>query len=314
MGRKRKASDSLSPCPVSSSPSITSPAHHNFHTPQPFPSQIHSNLNRTSRSGWSSLEPCSASGILHSSAYSSIDVNTPAHLNSRTRKRLRDNRPDEETIYQTTLSKLYAAQKHDAQPENQDHPTPPAPSPTPSQASLTNLDSTTSITNSTTQQKEKGQASLHAFFGTGQPTSKHQNSTFRPPGQDPQSSTAPALIPTASCEDCSAPLLSQPIGDVMADTEMMDIDFDARTSPEEDDPFHCAICSKRACDTCAVRGDRRICLECANLGNGYAGQGYSYYNGVGMGGSCGMEAGVLYRPGVGMDLVEKRWVGGIGWV
>jgi hypothetical protein len=86
---------------------------------------------------------------------------------------------------------------------------------------------------------------------------------------------------------------------------MMDVDGD----DDDGSAYACANCSKRVCDTCAVRGDWRVCLECANPGNGH---GDAYVHGYNSGGSCGMEAGTTY--GYGDRGEQKRWVGGIGWL
>lgn len=107
---------------------------------------------------------------------------------------------------------------------------------------------------------------------------------------------------------------------------MMDIDTNPNLSIsndyEEATAFSCASCLKRVCDICAVRSDRRVCLECANPGNGNrygSAQGhevvYGYSNGAKMdgGGTCGMEAGNMYGYG-GVGVEGKRWVGGIGWL
>jgi hypothetical protein len=312
MGIKRKASDSLSPHPISSTPSTTSPSqdHPNTNALHPF----HSTSNPTHLTGWGTPESYFSSNNLNSSSHSSIDSDA-LHLNSRTRKRLRDNRPDEETIHQNTLSRLYAAQqKHDEQtPEQQqDDNLPLTPSPTPSRASLARAGSTTSTTSTRTYLKEKAQTSLHTFFGGRQP---HTSSTIVQIPGPTITSTHPASVP--QCEGCSAPLLlpSHP-STTPLDTEMMDIDNDLNltaASNNDDDgrAYACASCSKRVCDTCAVRGDWRVCLECANPGNGHGhavGHGYLHSGG----GSCGMEAGTMY--GYGERGEQKRWVGGIGWL
>ncbi|KAF7514140.1 hypothetical protein GJ744_004465 [Endocarpon pusillum] len=255
-------------------------------------------------------------------AWNSPASDSSNNLNSRTRKRLRDGRPDEETIHQNTLSKLYAAQQRNEQSDaQQDHSIPFTPSPTPSRGS------TTSATNTIPHHKEKAQASLHAFFGGG-----HNQSVPQIPGPDPQSSHATTLpsvtTATPQCEDCSAPLLqlsSYPndVTTVAGDTEMMDIDaaavgFGISSSSDEGSAYSCVSCGRRVCDTCAVRGDWRVCLECANPGNGNRrsqgyGSGYGYSSGSG--GSCGAEAGNMPAQGAGASRMgDKRWVGGIGWL
>jgi hypothetical protein len=323
MGIKRKASGSLSPHPICSTPSITSPSQNypNTNTSHPFPSAS----NSTPLTGWGTPESYFSSSNLNSSPHSSIDSDA-LHLNSRTRKRLRDNRPDEETIHQNTLSRLYAAQqRHEQAPEQQDANSPLTPSPTPSRASLARAESATSSTTSTrTHLKEKAQTSLHTFFGGRQ---NHAPPTMQIPGPDPQGSTATttSTFPTSvpQCEGCSGPLVPLPTSHPSTtafDTEMMDIDGDldlaavaaaaASTSDDNGSAYACVHCSKRICDTCAVRGDWRVCLECANPGNGSAqASGHGYQHG---GGSCGMEAGTMY--GYGERGEQKRWVGGIGWL
>ncbi|CRG88048.1 hypothetical protein PISL3812_05074 [Talaromyces islandicus] len=59
--------------------------------------------------------------------YSRPVDNTPQHLGSRTRKRFRDNRPDEQIVYEKTLRMLYDAQKRpiSSNPEEQIPLTPP---------------------------------------------------------------------------------------------------------------------------------------------------------------------------------------------
>ncbi|ERF75919.1 hypothetical protein EPUS_01285 [Endocarpon pusillum Z07020] len=288
MGHKRKASDSLSP------------------------HQSHPITNHTPPAGWNS--PAS---------YFSNNLNS-----SRTRKRLRDGRPDEETIHQNTLSKLYAAQqqRNEQSDAHQDHSIPFTPSPTPSRT-LPRTESTTSATNTIPHHREKAQASLYAFFGGG-----HNQSVPQIPGPDPQSSHATTLpsvaTATPQCEDCSAPLFPlsaypNDVTTVAGDTEMMDIDATAvgygiSSSSDEGIAYSCVNCGKRVCDTCAVRGDWRVCLECANPGNGSRfsqgyGSGYGYSSGSG--GSCGAEAGNMSAQGAGASRMgDKRWVGGIGWL
>ncbi|OKL64600.1 hypothetical protein UA08_00111 [Talaromyces atroroseus] len=53
----------------------------------------------------------------------------PRHLNSRTRKRFRDARPDEQTVYANTLRILYQAQKEPIVSNPPDESTPPPSKP-----------------------------------------------------------------------------------------------------------------------------------------------------------------------------------------
>lgn len=314
MGHKRKVSDPLSPFSVSSMLSTTSPSHYNTNASQVF-STAHSHPTSTplALSGWGSSESPAAS--------SKLNLNSPHQVYCRTRKRFRDNRPDEETIHQTTLSKLYAAQRHERKPEYRDHSIPLTASPTPSRPTMA---ITSSSTSNTTQPKPKSQLSLHAFFGSsGSGDGGQTRSTALPepnPGSDQQSGA------TARCEDCSAPLFLLPSLDqhiTTTDTEMMDVDIDAAiavadfsTCSDQGSAYACAYCSRRVCDICAVRGDQRICLECANPGNGDA---YAKDHGCvrlnRMGQSCGTEVGSVHGYGYGRGGgEEKRWVGGIGWM
>ncbi|KAI7164170.1 hypothetical protein KC349_g869 [Hortaea werneckii] len=147
-------------------------------------------------------------------------------LNSRTRKRHRDNRPDEQQIHASTIQRLYDAQrKH------------PEASPIPSHQSIT--------------------AIMHQ-----QPQSQPQNSTLHsfwrlPPAtscvsQPMQIETAsqPPMNESLQCEDCDRSVRT---------ADAMDID-ESMTEQES----MCAMCSRHVCDGCAVLGDERICLGCAN--------------------------------------------------
>lgn len=294
MGQKRKASDSLSPSSIASPPSsFNNSAHTNLNAPPPLDSHIYSPSN-------------------HASPHPSSTDNDPNHLNSRTRKRFRDNRPDENTIHQNTLSKLYSAQRQASKTDAPDNTMPLPPSPTSSRPSLASQGSFPSASHTATSQgqKQKAQASLHAFFGGNSGGSGGDASQ---PAQSLLDGAPQSSSPTfAACEDCSAPLLLLlPTSSLPTlDTEMMDLDADhllpiSSAGGGEGDVYSCAQCGKRVCDTCAVRGDWRMCLECANPGSGFRRGGYG---GSALGGmSCGVEAG---QGGV----VEKRWVGGIGWL
>ena len=169
-------------------------------------------------------------------------------LNSRTRKRHRDDRPDEQQIHGTscwlgtiiqtstladtcrvaasTIQRLYDAQrKH------------PEASPIPSHQSIT--------------------AIMHQ-----QPQSQPQSSTLHSFWRLPPTSTCvsqPMQIETASqpptsellqCEDCDRSLR---IADAM--------DIDESITEQES---MCAMCRRHVCDGCAVLWDERICLGCAN--------------------------------------------------
>ncbi len=320
MGQKRKASDSPPLFSIASLPSSAESAvHHSFHAPPPHDTHLHTTSNDAAPTGWTSPDAYYTAGVPNSSTHAPTPDTNANHLNSRTRKRFRDNRPDESTIHQNTLSKLYSAQRRASKTDSPDNAMPLLPSsPTPSRPRLASLASSSSATNTTPtsqQQRQKSQASLHAFFGGSGGGGGGGGEVW--PAQylladNPQSNSHPSAT-LATCEDCAAPLLHHATS-VALDTEMMDLDTDLRPSvissssggggDGEGDAYSCAQCGKRVCDTCAVRGDWRMCLECANPGSGY-GRG-------GMGGvSCGVEAG---QGGGGGGAVEKRWVGGIGWL
>jgi hypothetical protein len=53
----------------------------------------------------------------HSDKSSSFDSDTPSHLNIRTRKRHRDNRPDADSVAASTIQRLYQAQRENAAAE-----------------------------------------------------------------------------------------------------------------------------------------------------------------------------------------------------
>jgi hypothetical protein len=321
MGQKRKASDSLSPFSVASPPSsLSSLSHHNVNAAHPLDFfHPHATSNQAHPIGWMSPEPYYASGMLNSSPHPPTPDSNSQHLNSRTRKRFRDNRPDETTIHQNTLSKLYSAQKYDHKRGSEDAAMLLSPSPTSSRASLASMHSSSSTAiNNTNQQKQKAQASLHVFFGGGAASSQNRpppnRAPLQPPAEDPQSnahlhsSVSPSTT-IAACEDCSAPIL---LPHPTTDTEMMDLDADLllTSAGGEGDAYSCVQCCKRVCDTCAVRGDWRMCLECANPGNGFGRNRYGSAAGVVGGLSCGMEAGAASGGSGG----EKIWVGGIGWL
>ncbi|KAJ0277017.1 hypothetical protein CBS470a_010509 [Colletotrichum nupharicola] len=112
---------------------------------------------------------------------------TPSHLDSRTRKRFRDNRPSQEEVHQRTLQMLYSAQQQDQNMENE---LSSSPAPAPAVARNT-------------------QKSLHSFWNikSAQPPVSR---TASPPVHQR------ALSPT-SCEDCGTELGT-------ADADGMDID------------------------------------------------------------------------------------------
>ncbi|KAI7174161.1 hypothetical protein KC343_g15811 [Hortaea werneckii] len=170
-------------------------------------------------------------------------------LNSRTRKRHRDDRPDEHQIHGTscwlgtmihmstladacrvaasTIQRLYDAQrKH------------PEASPMPSHQSLP------AITQQQQPQSQPQSSTLHSFWRLPPTlTCSSQLMQIERAGQPPTSESL-------QCEDCDGSLMP---------ADAMDID-EALTEQES----MCAMCRRRVCDGCAVLGDERICLGCAN--------------------------------------------------
>lgn len=174
------------------------------------------------------------------------DTPSTHHLNSRTRKRHRDDRPAEQQIYgascwlgaviqmsaladicrgaASTIQRLYDAQrKH------------PEASPTPSHPHLSAA---------VPQQIQPQRSTLHSFWQL-------------PPGS---TITAPPLqVSNAQqlggetamrCEDCDQDLHSD---------DAMEIDggfLEHETA--------CVFCRRAVCDRCAVRGDERVCLSCVS--------------------------------------------------
>ncbi|KAI7556622.1 hypothetical protein KC319_g10044 [Hortaea werneckii] len=148
-------------------------------------------------------------------------------LNSRTRKRHRDDRPDEHQIHASTIQRLYDAQrKH------------PEASPMPSHQSLP------AITQQQQPQSQPQSSTLHSFWRLPPTlTCSSQLMQIERAGQPPTSESL-------QCEDCDGSLMP---------ADAMDID-EALTEQES----MCAMCRRRVCDGCAVLGDERICLGCAN--------------------------------------------------
>ncbi|KFY09144.1 hypothetical protein V492_05580, partial [Pseudogymnoascus sp. VKM F-4246] len=114
---------------------------------------------------------------------------TPLHLSSRTRKRVRDNRPSEDQIHENTLNLLFSAQKQ-RQPEPV-YPQEPTLSMSPPPAQ---------------------QSSLHSFWTLPARRDSSANSATL---------SAPSYSHGASCEDCDTVLVN---GD--GDAMEMDIDVD----------------------------------------------------------------------------------------
>lgn len=157
------------------------------------------------------------------------------HINLRTRKRVRDNRPEPNIVHQNTLAKLFDAQRHLGLDRDQ-----------PGNRVMTD-------TRSLSAASESQQRDLHSFFQIS-----HTKSIDMP------TKTAKAVVSESGicCEDCGCQLQLH----MAADVDGMDIDHDEALF--NDDEYRCVDCSRAVCSMCCVRGDYRVCLECALPGGG----------------------------------------------
>lgn len=174
------------------------------------------------------------------------DTLSSQHLNSRTRKRHRDNRPDEEQIHgvscwigaimdmssladvcrraASTIDRLYQAQRQH-----------PDASPVLSQPVI-----------QAQQPTQPQRSTLHSFWRIGQPPAATMMVVDSGPKHLERVTTPP------NCEDCDRPLRAE---DAM--------DVDEYTLNQE---TRCASCERSICDTCAILGTARTCLACASRG------------------------------------------------
>ncbi|KAI9715238.1 MAG: hypothetical protein M1812_006048 [Candelaria pacifica] len=214
MALKRKRSCSTFSSPLSNTSSVERDPSQSPTPVSPFPS-VHREQASLSPTGYL------GTGAQNWGNYGT--EHTPHHLNIRTRKRFRDNRPNETIIYQHTLQKLYSASRNPLpQPSNPpSFPNPP-------------------------QKPTPPQSSLHAFWSL-----PHRIPTFTSPA--PLLSTSSSLVDSQpTCEDCDC-LIDSPNG-----FDTMDID----NIPGQED-ISCRECSRQVCDRCAVIAEGRTCLECA---------------------------------------------------
>lgn len=167
------------------------------------------------------------------------------HINFRTRKRVRDNRPDLNAVHQNTLAKLFDAQRPQGPPLPEAHP------------ADTRGVSDHVMNHPSAASAQSAQRSLHSFFNVGQRQG--------PANPAPVSLQQQAEGVSKSCEDCGNDLTQTPTHQ-SHDLQMMEVD--QLQDSFLDDDYECAVCRRNVCDMCAVRGDRRICLECAMPGAG----------------------------------------------
>lgn len=185
---------------------------------------------------------------------SPYEPETPSHLNARTRKRHRDNRPDASTVHgssttpcwlgavikmsaladvcrvtASTIQRLYDAQRaNNAIPQAEESL---------AQQQQAQQQQQQRTTQQALPQPQK--STLHSFWQIPQPvptaTQVQQN----------------ACAEEARCEDCEGTLRSE---------DSMDVD----DSSVEDKA--CESCRRRICDGCAVWGRERVCRVCAGGG------------------------------------------------
>ncbi len=166
------------------------------------------------------------------------------HLNSRTRKRHRDDRPDEQKVHgascwlgaviqmsmladacraaASTISRLYEAQrKHkDAEPVPSSQSIVPAPA-----------------------HERPQKSTLHAFWSL-------PSAPARTDDMQVDSGSDRASDQESRCEDCERPLREE---DAM---EVDDVVLERDTA--------CTMCRRRVCGLCSISGGERFCLGCAS--------------------------------------------------
>lgn len=189
---------------------------------------------------------------------SSFDPDTPSHLNTRTRKRHRDNRPDAEAVHGTsspptpwlgaviqmraladvcsiaasTIQRLYQAQRENAAAE-------PGVAPGQQQQYQQHHQEQDHLQPAPQPQK----STLHSFWRIEQPV----------PIMVPQMQRV-AVAQEPRCEDCDGAL---------RDEEAMDVDEDSAEDKA------CGSCRRPVCNSCAVYGRERVCAGCAGCERGW---------------------------------------------
>lgn len=177
------------------------------------------------------------------------------HLNSRTQKRHRDNRPSEDTIHAQTLHKLYEAQR--AVPLPHDH-----------------LDQNVHVEPGVEGlQGAQGGYDGHGAGVTGQKQKSLHSFWQLPPASTqavPQSGGGNADVRSVlnadeRCEDCDAPMHEASV-EADADCVMGDGGLELEVQAHQGGGV-CEGCGRRVCGLCSlVPRDRRVCLECVGRG------------------------------------------------
>ncbi|KAH0286235.1 hypothetical protein M436DRAFT_53122 [Aureobasidium namibiae CBS 147.97] len=156
---------------------------------------------------------------------SQLEENTSHTLNSRTRKRYRDARPEESQIHASTVEKLFHAQKAH-----------PHASPQPSQQPQPQLQAQYPL-QFPPQDAPPQRSTLHSFWHLPQPSHIPQQHT----------DTSISQQEVLACEGCDGRLIPEyPYGMDTLDADTM-----------------CTACGKHVCNTCAITADTRLCLDCA---------------------------------------------------
>lgn len=182
-------------------------------------------------------------------------LRTYTHINTRTSKRWRDSRPSEQVIHDNTIAKLFQAQRRlEAEASFERNLWP-----------LNNAANTqyadVALTSPVHETKQK---TLHAFFGG---SDLHNRSVQPYAGQGkshhPFGAENNHSVSARCCEDCGN-TLNNTLGLSNDSLEFMDVDSAANE-------YSCVQCRRCICDLCSVKGNYRVCLECAMPGGGSSG-------------------------------------------
>lgn len=160
------------------------------------------------------------------------------YLNFRTRKRIRDNRPDIKAIHENTLAKLFNAQRQHQTPESVSQPA----------TRHEHQSGSTHVVPPTSD--HLAQRNLHSFFAF---PDRQENAKYEDPHMQYVEDEVSLL-----CEDCGTSLIGSHASPNHG-SEMMDVDQVQPSFIDQD--FDCVTCGRRVCDMCAVRGNQRVCLQ-----------------------------------------------------
>ncbi|KAH7027833.1 uncharacterized protein B0I36DRAFT_364979 [Microdochium trichocladiopsis] len=169
----------------------------------------------------------------------------PAHLNSRTLKRHRDNRPSEDKVYQHTLHLLYSAQQIHAAHQRSPSPSPQTHPPDQSSQQMPH----------SLHPLASAQRSLHNFW------TLPGSSRARPTNMPSAPTTVLSFVAShpTSCADC---------GDDPSICSSMDTDGDLLLVDNTANGLAaCSCCGKNVCRQCSITNldEQRVCLSCTNM-------------------------------------------------